>query len=104
MLEKLTIQDFTKRLNETFSIHLEETGNRKQETIRMELIEVTSLGVPSEGQEGRGSFSCLFDGPEDPILPQQIYTLKHEEMGPLELFLVPLGPRGKGIIYEAVFY
>jgi hypothetical protein len=37
------------------------------------------------------------------VLPQRIYRLEHEQMGPLELFIVPVGPDGDGLGYEAIF-
>jgi hypothetical protein len=36
-------------------------------------------------------------------MPQRIYRLQHEELGQLELFLVPIGPDADGMCYEAVF-
>jgi len=49
------------------------------------------------------SFSLLFCGPIAPYLPQGIYRLQHEKLGTMEMFLVPLGPDGRGMQYEAVF-
>jgi hypothetical protein len=50
-------------------------------------------------------FSAYFLGPRTPILPQQIYKVAHDQMGALDLFLVPIGPDPKagGMVYEAVF-
>jgi hypothetical protein len=52
----------------------------------------------------------LFNGPLEPVLPQGIYRLEHEQFGSVELFLVPVGPQtaspGKAptaMGYEAVF-
>ena len=36
-------------------------------------------------------------------LPQSIYEVVHDEMGVYEIFLVPVGPDGKGMVYEAIF-
>ena len=35
--------------------------------------------------------------------PQAIYTIEHPAWTPLSLFLVPLGVKGNGMQYEAVF-
>jgi hypothetical protein len=35
-------------------------------------------------------------------LPQQIYLLKHAELGALSLFLVPVGLDEQGARYEAI--
>jgi hypothetical protein len=37
------------------------------------------------------------------VLPQAIYQLEHDRMGTMDIFLVPIGPDGQGMGYEAVF-
>jgi hypothetical protein len=37
------------------------------------------------------------------LLPQRIYRLEHDELGALDLFLVPIGRDDSGVRYEAVF-
>jgi hypothetical protein len=71
----------------------------------LELIEVTVLGSKEPNSEwgDRRPFSLLFQGPKAPMLHQQVYTLEHEAMGQLGLFLVPLGTDKTGARYEAVF-
>lgn len=51
------------------------------------------------------AFSLLFQGPAEPVLPQQIYALEQAHLGTFELFLVPIGPdRASGRMrYEAIF-
>jgi hypothetical protein len=104
MLEKLTAEDFTQFLDEKFAIQLDQTedGGNVQ-VLSLTLVEVSSLGDAPRDSENRQPFSILFLGPNEPILQQKIYTLRHEKMRELPLFLVPLGPRDQGIIYEAVF-
>ncbi|MGH8568636.1 MAG: DUF6916 family protein [Gammaproteobacteria bacterium] len=70
-------------------------------TMAMVLAEVTGLGSGALGR--RDPYSLVFRGPASPILPQWIYRLRHERMGDLELFLVPIGPHGEGVRYEAIF-
>lgn len=49
-------------------------------------------------------FSLLLKGPGNTFLPQQIYSLRHEILGELELFLVPVGQEADGSYqYEIVF-
>jgi uncharacterized protein DUF6916 len=48
-------------------------------------------------------FSAYFRGPYPPVLPQRIYRVEHDQLGTLEIFLVPIGPDGQGMRYEAVF-
>ena len=100
MLDRLTSADFTPYLHQTFTIRLEPV-----ESIALELAQVTELGSASaEPGAGRRPFSLLFLGPvSQQYLLQHIYRLEHEQLGALDLFLVPLGPVGGRMRYEAVF-
>jgi hypothetical protein len=57
-------------------------------------------------------FSLIFHGPPDRLLPQKLYSLRHDTMGELQLFLVPVGEKAEGVgenrrrvgyRYQAVF-
>lgn len=54
------------------------------------------------GDAERDPFSVVFITDSDENHGQQIYTMKHAELGEMELFLVPLGPKGDGMSYEAI--
>lgn len=47
-------------------------------------------------------FSLLFQGPRDPRLTQGMHALDHPARPFADLFLVPLGERDGGLLYEAV--
>jgi hypothetical protein len=79
-LASLTLEDFAGLKGERFS--------------ELELVEVNEL---ARGAGDRVPFSLVFAG--EPGLPQRIHRLEHETLGPLDIFLVPVGP-GR---YEAVF-
>src|SRR5258708_6615602 len=75
--------------------------------IEMELAEVlvlrqgavkpgTSVGSPE-------SFSLIFRGRCDQLLPQRTYVFAHEKIGRFELFIVPLGREAGAIQYQAIF-
>jgi hypothetical protein len=101
MLNKLAASDFIKHLNSFFQLS-SDSGVQ----IEAELIEVTDLRINESSVDGnirRHPFSVVFTGPLQPLLPQGTYQLKHAEMEPLLLFLVPIGPDNKGMRYEAVF-
>jgi hypothetical protein len=99
MLDKLSSTSFSQYINQKFTLHLEGS-----EPLELELIEVAKLGNPPKDPQQRHAFSILFSGPNQPVLPQQIYRLEHRAMGMLDIFLVPLGPDGTGGLgYEAVF-
>lgn len=63
------------------------------------LIEVKELG--SSGP--REQFSAIFRGGRGDHLPQKTYPVEHEELGKMDLFLVPIGPDDQGMLYQAVF-
>jgi hypothetical protein len=96
MLETFTHATFAERVGESFRIHPEGAP-----PLELRLMEATELGGGGGGR--RTPFSILFRGPMRPVLPQRIYRLEHEAMGSFELFLVPIGPDGEGMRYEAVF-
>ena len=48
-------------------------------------------------------FHLLFRGGPTPPLPQGIQTLTNEDVGQLDLFLVPATPDADGPLYVAVF-
>lgn len=93
-LRKLTIGDFERRKDDTFMLRI------PQLELSLKLTKVSRLG-----DSGRpdGAFSLWFVTPPGPFLPQGIYPLEHAEMGRLEIFLVPLGPREGGNMYESIF-
>jgi hypothetical protein len=37
------------------------------------------------------------------VLPQQIYKMRHQSAGELEIFIVPVGRDARGVAYEAIF-
>jgi hypothetical protein len=49
------------------------------------------------------TFSLVFHGPLEPFVPQGTCRLRHEKLGELELFLVPIAQNEKGFQYQAVF-
>ena len=93
-LGALTAAIFAPLRGESFRI---EPGDLPE--FELELIQI------QEGPAGasRMQFSLLFRGGPDPPLPQRIYRLEHDELGPLDIFLVPLGPDDVGQRYEAIF-
>ena len=96
-LEQLQSSDFGPYVHEMFSIRLEGV-----EPIVLELVSVTEAGEKSR-PEARQPFSLHFLGPvSSQYLLQHIYSLEHGQMGTLDLFLVPLGPEGGRMRYEAI--
>ncbi len=93
----LTEQEFSRHLNSTFQLKLED------HTLELILVEVKAYMPGKNEQAGMERFSIYFDGPSDHRLPQQLYHLEHPDMGGLDLFLVPVAGDEKKLRYEAVF-
>lgn len=90
----LTKTAFAGTLNTKFSF-LGDDGN----THTIELVELSN-GHSTPRQE---QFSLLFRGDATYVFPQQIFSLRHDAMGDVNLFLVPVGRDENGTFYEAVF-
>ena len=97
MLEKLSAEDFAPFLKEKFLINFSHS-----EPSPVYLIEINEKKSTSPGSR-RQPFSIIFRAAKDMIWPQGIYKIKHEKLGVLDLFLVPVGPDQEGMCYEAVF-
>lgn len=96
MSAPLTEAEFSKHLNTKF--HLAgEAG------VDLELVEVKAYASQPHEHDGMERFSIFFIGPDKPFLQQKIYSFEHEQMGGMDLFLVPVAQEGSGIRYEAVF-
>jgi hypothetical protein len=95
-LESLTVAVFESRVGERFRIRADSVGE-----LEAELIEARSLGKARQG--GRAPFSLSFRTRQTTPLPQRIYVVEHDQIGPYDIFLVPVGPDGVGMVYEAVF-
>ena len=99
MLESPTEAEFARRVGQKFELQLDSLPS-----LELELIDVRAAGSPPPEGKGRSApFSIVFRGPLEPQLAQRIYRLVHEEMGTLELFLVPVSADADGCCYEAVF-
>ncbi len=89
MSDILSKANFDPFLNQTFTMKGEGVDG-----ISLELSKITE-----SSNKDSIRFSLEFKGPEDRMFPQMVYTITHEEMGDLNLFLVPVAPG----CYEALF-
>ena len=97
MLESLDVTSFAGRIGEPFHIVMDDAT-----MLTTRLMEVTPAVTPARAH-GRTPFSLVFRSPPGAPLPQRIYRIHHDELGALDLFLVPIGPDADGMRYEAVF-
>ncbi len=97
----LTQADFDPLLNNIFKLELEDGGNLE---LRLTEVNPGSERIRAQYEPGeRAPFSLVFRGPIDALLQQRMYRLEHPAVGPLEIFLVPIGPDKQTMGYEAVF-
>ena len=97
-LSSLKLEDFQPCLDQTFTVTLQDT-----DSFELELTQVKPIGTLGTEAEARQSFSLLFRGPIEPVLPQQVYELNNATLGTQQIFLVPIGPDEKGMLYDATF-
>ena len=91
MTDPYVYETYAGREGETFRIVLEDRAI--DSTLRS--AQTHSPGVTS-------GFTLVFVAPGD-VLPQATYTFDHDELGLLDLFVVPVGRDETGVSYEAVF-
>jgi hypothetical protein len=97
-LDRYESGDFLPFLNQVFTIRLDGT-----EEITLELVSVMEASQSSR-PGARRPFSLQFLGPtSSQYLIQHIYHLENEQIGTLDLFIVPLGLENRRMRYEAVF-
>ena len=91
-------EDFQACLGQTFTA-MPGDGD----ALELELIQVKSNGAFDPKVDARQSFSALFRGPLEPSLPQRLYGIDNATFNEQFLFLVPVGPDERGMLYDATF-
>jgi len=98
----LTKGIFEEFLGQRFTWELDQS-----ETFEMTLISVEGLRPGHAGAKpgAREPFSLVFCAPPEARLPQRIYRTQHPTLGPMDIFLVPIGPdpQGRGMRMEAIY-
>src|SRR3954451_4954265 len=89
MLDRLTDADFAPHQGQLFRVVAAEEGP----PFEVQLIEVAESDAPGPAHH---QFSLVFRGGPDAPLPQRIYRVEHDDLGALEIFLVPIGPDEAG--------
>ncbi|MDV3348304.1 hypothetical protein D0962_21895 [Leptolyngbyaceae cyanobacterium CCMR0082] len=96
MFKTLTLSDFSSTVGSSFQVCPE-----PDTSLQLELLEAVELSSSSSARSE--SFSLLFKGPSDVVLPQKLYSMNHSDLGDLSIFLVPVAGASDGIRYEAIF-
>ena len=92
----LTIEVFSDKVGQIWT--LDEPG---APPIEVTLIKVEPL--KNYAKLKREPFSLLFTTTGNFVLPQRIYGLKHETLGAMSLFFVPVGREGDVTTYQSIF-
>ena len=104
MSSEISSSDFIPYLHQVFCIYLAGgEGGPAPAPVELELISVTEIGKAH--QPGlRNPFTLHFLGPAGPqYLLQHTYHFEHDQMGALDLFIVPIGLEAGRMRYEAIF-
>lgn len=97
-MDYLTIDDFADKAGQAFKLTAGEA------VLDLTLTSVTPGRHKAPPGAPRAPFSLFFDGTTGRLCPQDTYTLKHETMGALDIFLVPIAANQDGTYrYQAVF-
>jgi hypothetical protein len=98
-LDRLAKDDFDPHVGDAFELEL--GGDR---ILTLELLSSDLLLSGTVEHATRAPFSLTFRSPgERRHAQQQVYTVRHAELGAMAIFLVPIGPDEGGMRYEAVF-
>lgn len=95
-LSDLTQQNFEGYLNQTFSCDY-------PLALTFTLSEVTSHFKQEDLRVIRAPFSLVFEAESEHRLEQGMYQLFHDEMGTIEMFLVPIAQHQNRFSLEASF-
>lgn len=93
MAEEISYEEFAEQVNTKFRL----TENEKE--FEIELVETTAPVINASQK----MYSLFFTSPKDYFLPQKTYELRHDELGEVTLFLVPIGETENRFRYQAVF-
>src|SRR5947209_19954832 len=87
-----TLEEFAGQLNRTFRVRLDE--------VQFDATLVNAKSIVANDQ--RRTFSLTFRAPIDAPREQRIYGLQNDELGSVDLFLVPVAFTSEGLDYEAI--
>ena len=69
--------------------------------VTLKLVKVTAA-PGSDPAQGPAPLALVFEGPLQPLLPQDTYELEHAQLGGNAVLIVPVGQGHSGTRYEAV--
>ncbi len=94
-LDRIRAEDFEALLGNRLELRAAPT------TLELELVALHRL--PAHRLRAQPPFSLTLRGGREVVLGQGLVVLAHPALGPLEVFLVPIGPDALGMRYEITF-
>lgn len=94
-MELLTLEHFAGCVNETFAVEFD--------GMQMEFVLVEARPLTGHREAARAPFSLLFRNAAPIVFPQQIFSMHHQRVGQVGIFLVPIAQERAGFLYQAVF-
>ncbi len=98
-LGEITLEEFEQYKGTNFSMRISD-----EVEVKLVLIEVK--GLNTNRPDVRLPFSLIFESDQiDEYYEQGVFQVTHKELKAIDLFLVPIGPKGEkgGMLYEAIF-
>ena len=96
-MQLLTLEHFAGCLNETFHAALSDSE------VEFVLVEARPLPEGHQKNPVRAPFSLLFRNTNALLFPQQTYAMRHDRLGTVAIFMVPIAREREGFLYQAVF-
>lgn len=97
MLDQIKVDQFESLVGTTLRL-----SGSSAEYADLELVQARPLANPSPRAELPFLLTLRENGASR-VIPQGIFRLHHPTLGELDLFVVPVGPDGKGMCYEITF-
>lgn len=98
MLDQFTIDTFQPHVGSIFWVEFPNDAK-----VELRLTRAAKVMESEAARLDRHPFSLFFEGPNSFLLKQHTYRVTHEELGEMEIFLVPVGQTATVYQYEAVF-
>lgn len=95
-MAQLTLEDFADKVGKTFRLVVDD-----ENTIDAELIEAVAVGGTQAA--GRQQFSIVFEMSRNVEPQQRTYRVEQDDLGDMDLFLVPIFGDDEVLRFEAVF-
>jgi hypothetical protein len=98
MLNTFSVTTFQPHVGQTFRLRLAESAS-----VDLTLVEASPLGTDADTRRLRAPFRLIFRGSMGRAPRQAIYTIEHETLPPIEVFLVTISADATGVYLEAIF-